>query len=61
MNELLPCPFCGGLAIIRYDDGRCEVGCFDWNCPVQPSTLLTEDISKAKGEWNNRPGHEASV
>ena len=51
---LLPCPFCGGDAMVEYDaiaPFEYSVCCGD--CGVQRG--LSEDEKVAKREWNTRP------
>lgn len=55
--ELLPCPFCGGLAAHyprnRYRDDE-TWGCANQNCPVKPSA---ESITA----WNTRDASQAQT
>ena len=56
-NELKPCPFCGGGAVIRYVMGRAYIspvhkkGCF-----IEPNTWLQsqDPIEKQIKAWNRR-------
>lgn len=51
---LLPCPFCGGAAIIEYGDIMpFEYSVFCGDCGVMPST--SEDKQVAIRVWNTRP------
>ena len=55
MDELKPCPFCGGDAIIKayhkdYDDKCCIVSCV--NCDVE--TPMYEFRADAIEAWNRR-------
>lgn len=51
---VLPCPFCGGSAMIEYDDIMpFEYSVFCGECGVMPST--SEDKQVAIRAWNTRP------
>ena len=51
---LLPCPFCGGKAMIEYDDIMpFEYSVFCEDCGVVPS--VSEDKQVAISVWNTRP------
>lgn len=51
---LLPCPFCGGKAMIEYDDIMpFEYSVFCEDCGVMPS--VSEDKQVAISVWNTRP------
>ncbi|HDK7948401.1 TPA: hypothetical protein PT632_000816 [Staphylococcus aureus] len=36
--KIKPCPFCGGLADIRYSFDTLLIECTNKNCKLQPST-----------------------
>lgn len=51
---VLPCPFCGGAAMIEYGDIMpFEYSVFCGDCGVMPST--SEDKQVAISVWNTRP------
>ena len=56
MAGLKPCPFCGIIPTIEYDDYfmKWVISCNNHKCKIQPST----DLHKRKGvitkEWNRR-------
>mgnify|MGYP005777341315 CR=1 FL=1 len=51
---LLPCPFCGGKAMIEYDDIMpFEYSVFCEDCGVMPS--VSEDKQVVISVWNTRP------
>ena len=61
MNELKPCPFCGGepsTGFIDYEGdtwvGKHEVSCFNNKCVVQPNTDSYETEEDAIKAWNTR-------
>lgn len=59
--KLLPCPFCGGKAVIRsYEDGwivKCLYGRggIAEGCDVEPRTLPMTTKEAAVKVWNTRP------
>lgn len=51
---VLPCPFCGGKAMIEYDDIMpFEYSVFCEDCNVMPS--VSEDKQVVISVWNTRP------
>ena len=51
---MLPCPFCGGKAMIEYDDIMpFEYSAFCEDCGVMPS--VSEDKQVTISVWNTRP------
>lgn len=57
MNELKPCPFCGGEASRRYHPHNAHtIECN--NCHA--STCVTAGTQRSVDEWNNRP-HENKI
>ena len=64
--KLLPCPFCGGRAVIRRKAIRRDfvaviAGCSRVRCPIQPETTPCDAKGRMRGRdgaaeaWNNRP------
>ena len=55
-NELKPCPFCGGEAVIDYGRGlrKYWVRCNNPMCFVMPETDCHEDKSIVREHWNMR-------
>jgi len=61
--DLLPCPFCGGVAG-AYPDGNhlngWMIGCYNTECHVEP-TVWENTFAKAFDIWNRRaPTKEAA-
>lgn len=62
LNELQPCPFCGGEAELLTLPTRPSqerkplyaVACFNQNCEMSPNTPPTEDKEDAIDLWNRR-------
>ena len=57
--ELLPCPFCGGKALItagvRYGCYVIIAGCEVGNCPGEPNSIAADaNIERAMNAWNRR-------
>ena len=63
--ELLPCPFCGGRAVIRrraigFDTIAVIVGCGRVRCTVHPETTPCDEKGVLRGKagaveaWNRR-------
>lgn len=51
---VLPCPFCGGVAMIEYDTvSQFEYNVFCGDCGVMLG--ISEDKQVAISEWNTRP------
>lgn len=52
---LLPCPFCGGKASADFADDApgFEVGCFNPDCPAEPSIWKYTE-AEAIAAWNTR-------
>ncbi|HBG3041972.1 TPA: Lar family restriction alleviation protein [Staphylococcus aureus] len=51
------CPFCGGLADIRYSFDTLLIECTNKNCKLQPSTwshVHTNNAEKLIKIWNKR-------
>ena len=58
MDNLKPCPFCGGEAILReYDDGSGHIRCnrCDFTPFIHASFGREKSKQKAIAEWNRRP------
>jgi len=51
-GELLPCPFCGGKAIIT---GK-QVGCGNEWCSVDAAFVKADTLARSIECWNTRPG-----
>lgn len=55
IDELKPCPFCGGDAeIYDFKDGRYLVECSNTSCDVYPCTSIHYDKEDAIAAWNRR-------
>jgi len=57
VQEIKPCPFCGGRADIRYSINRALIECTNSKCKIQPSTWLhveTDSVDKLVKIWNTR-------
>lgn len=57
VQEIKPCPFCGGQADIRYSMNRALIECTNRKCKIQPSTWLhveTDSVAKLVKIWNTR-------
>lgn len=57
VQEIKPCPFCGGRADIRYSINRALIECTNRKCKIQPSTWLhveTDSVDKLVKIWNTR-------
>lgn len=64
MDELKPCPFCGGEAVIRVLRGKLYIDpIHKKNCISKPDTWLESEkpIWKQIKAWNRRDGNEMSV
>ena len=61
-DKLLPCPFCGGEAIVYTDEEtNCYmIGCKS-NCAVEPMTEWCETEENAIAQWNTRKPMERIV
>ena len=57
IQEIKPCPFCGGRADLRYSINRALIECTNPKCKIQPSTWLrveTDSVDKLVKIWNTR-------
>ncbi len=57
--ELLPCPFCGVVPIIRttaHDIEKWNIICVNTICMLYPKTPPLDGKEKAIDVWNHRPG-----
>lgn len=56
MRELLPCPFCGGLAVAEKKDLSTKVRCLDGSCGVSLTRFKfsTGHDAAASVAWNRR-------
>lgn len=57
MNELLPCPFCGGEAQFNIYETTCGVECE--KCRIGTAFVLIDDYKQAIQAWNTRAYYEA--
>lgn len=60
MNELKPCPFCGGESRLHEHPPVCSitgywVECSNGGCPVGPVSHAFDSRQDAIDAWNNRP------
>lgn len=60
MEQLKPCPFCGGevtieteIQVRNFADGF-FVSCRNGDCDVQPQTILMDTEEEAIEAWNRR-------
>jgi hypothetical protein len=64
MNDLKPCPFCGGRAKLLCI--KCPVGefwrvyCMDVDCPVEPSINVYGRRETAIEAWNRRADNDTN-
>ena len=60
MTELKPCPFCGGVAVTRYDDDGVwfYIECGNENCLILVQGQWHTDMNEAKKEWNRRADND---
>ena len=58
MTELKPCPFCGGEAEFRKENGRFFVSCENGRCNVIVETMTSASWCEhdAIEAWNRRVG-----
>lgn len=57
VQDIKPCPFCGGRADIRYSINRALIECTNRKCKIRPSTWLhveTDSVDKLVKIWNTR-------
>jgi len=57
VQDIKPCPFCGGRADLRYSINRTSIECTNRKCKIQPSTWLhveTDSVDKLVKIWNTR-------
>lgn len=57
MDELKPCPFCGGIAVIRKDEERINpffVRCGNIDCKMVVGTNYFSTEEEAIEAWNGR-------
>lgn len=54
--KLLPCPFCGGLAVAYNDGEDCIASCNNDACDVMPSAVSNMTVAAAARAWNKRAG-----
>lgn len=61
VREIKPCPFCGGIADIRYSINTLVIECTNRKCKIQPSTWLhvnSDSAEKLIKIWNKRKNLE---
>lgn len=61
VQDIKPCPFCGGRADIRYSINRALIECTNHKCKIQPSTWLhveTDSVDELVKIWNTRKFEE---
>lgn len=58
MEQLKPCPFCGGEAVLRHENsemGRTHrIYCLNEDCPIEPRTHWYWREEQAIEAWNRR-------
>lgn len=58
-NELKPCPFCGGKAIVYYPThNTVAILCSTWKCGAMISMCDARNIDKVAERWNRRANDE---
>jgi hypothetical protein len=64
MIEIKACPFCGGMAELRYSEHSVKVGyyvtCVNPECNVEVYTFKFQTIEEAADAWNKRITNEIS-
>ena len=55
-NELRPCPFCGAIPTLVYEDNfkKWWIACNNDKCMIQPFTSLHINKGVIVREWNRR-------
>jgi hypothetical protein len=55
-NELKPCPFCGGLPYLWFDEEHARIYCQDCHCEQDQfeTDYIGTAIDKAVETWNSR-------
>ena len=58
LPPLKPCPFCGAIPILVYDEDyeEWQVSCICSSCEVLPNTFFFDTEAKATSAWNRRAG-----
>lgn len=59
-DELKPCPFCGGRAILRRDSSGCYVKCNNGMCKVMSTTWYYDKEDEAITAWNRRANDDTT-
>ena len=56
MTELKPCPFCGVVPTVEFNNGikKYWIGCNNPKCRIQPTTDAHTNKSVIVREWNRR-------
>ena len=54
MPDLLPCPWCGEVPTLFWDDDHSWISCELVGCAIRPETALEDTEAEAIARWNQR-------